>query len=515
MDEPHDLRPDPQFRPRCCACAHGGGLSRRNFLGAAGAGALLGLSYSLVKAAEGEVAAGAPAPPRQPIVVKPILTYATPRRRKQTSWRNWGGIQTQQQATEEVARIQRELDKLSADADFPLTLLPVSAVRSPAETAKLDDLAKADAFIIYAAGGRAFDPAVKTGKPCIFFLRHKSGPVYLWYEIISPRYLRAHTDHLAQKTVHDTDVVVDAPDEMLWRLRALCGLKNIVGARIVTIGGAAGWAHREAPALAKDRFKLDIQDVPYKELAGLLKAAKADPAATKLAKQRAAAYLKGEGVTLETKPEFVENCFLLEHVFRGIMARFNTRHITINLCMGTIMSIAETTACLTLSLLNDGGYNAFCESDFVVIPAGMLLNGITGRPTFLNDPTYPHHNIITLAHCTGPRKMDGKTLAPARIMTHFESDYGAAPKVEMRKGQEITCIIPDFEAKCWVGLAGEIVDTPFLDICRDQIDVQFKPDPQLVAERMPGFHWMVGYGDYRRELGYALRRTAIGWEDLG
>jgi hypothetical protein len=481
----------------------------------AGGAALVGLSVSALRAAEPEVAAGASAPPRLPLVVKPILTYETPSRRNQTSWRSWGGIQTQQDATEEVARIQGELDKLRASADFPLTFLPVAAVRGGGEVAKLEDLAKADAFIIYAAGSGAVDAVVKLGKPCIFFLRHKSGPVYLWYEIISPRFLRGHSDRLAQTAVDDTDVVVDKPEEMLWRLRALCGLKNTMGARIVTIGGASGWAHGNAPALAKDRFKLDIQDVPYPELAKLIQAARADKAASQLAKERAAAYLKGEGVKLETKPEFVENCFLLDHVFRAIMARFETRHITINACMGTIMPIAETTACLTLSTLNDAGYNAFCESDFVVVPAGMLLNGISGLPTFLNDPTYPHHNIITIAHCTGPRKNDGKTLDPVRLMTHFESDYGAAPKVEMRKGQKVTNILPDFEAKRWVGLGAEIVDAPFLQICRCQIDVQFKPDAQLVAERMPGFHWMTGYGDYLRELGYALRRTTIKWEDLG
>ena len=51
-------------------------------------------------------------------------------------------------------------------------------------------------------------------------------------------------------------------------------------------------------------------------------------------------------------------------------------------------------------------------------------------------------------------------------MTHFESDYGAAPKVEFRKGQTVTSIIPDFAHARWVGLAGEIVDAPFLPICR-------------------------------------------------
>ena len=86
---------------------------------------------------------------------------------------------------------------------------------------------------------------------------------------------------------------------------------------------------------------------------------------------------------------------------------------------GTIMPMAEASACMTLSLFNDAGYLAFCESDFVVIPAGILLANISGKPVFLNDPTYPHDGLITLAHCTAPRRMDGKAYEPARILTHF------------------------------------------------------------------------------------------------
>jgi hypothetical protein len=183
--------------------------------------------------------------------------------------------------------------------------------------------------------------------------------------------------------------------------------------------------------------------------------------------------------------------------------------------MGTVMPLAETTACLSLSTLNDAGYQAYCESDFVVVPAGILLTGISGRPSFLNDPTFPAGGIITLAHCTAPRRMDGKNLEPARILTHFESDYGAAPKVEMHKGQKVTNIIPDFKAERWVGLSAEIEDHPFFPICRSQIDVRFECDSNLVADRMPGFHWMTGYGDYTKEVGYALGKTKITWDYLG
>ncbi len=75
MKEDRDFPATPP-RPRCCPC-DGGGLSRRRFFEAAGAGALLGLSYSLVKAAEAEAAAGAPAPPRLPLVVKPVSEGST------------------------------------------------------------------------------------------------------------------------------------------------------------------------------------------------------------------------------------------------------------------------------------------------------------------------------------------------------------------------------------------------------------------------------------------------------
>jgi hypothetical protein len=383
----------------------------------------------------------------------------------------------------------------------------------------LSDLASADVFIVYAAGGwqDVFDALASRGKDMIFFCRHKSGPVYLWYEIISPRYLRQHTDKLAVKGVDDEDVVIDNPDEILWRLRALCGLRNTMGTRILAVGGAGGWAQPEGsvPELVENKWKFDIQTISYEELGKLIKEARADASAAASARRRADAYLKAPGHTLETERSFVVNAFLLEEVFRRLMKKADCHAITINACMGTIMPLAETSACLTLSLLNDAGYLAYCESDFVVIPSGVLMSNISGKPAFLNDPTYPHDGLITLAHCTAPRKMDGKTLEPARILTHFESDYGAAPKVEMRKGQTVTNIAPDFASKRWAGVLAEIVDNPFMDICRSQIDVRFACDSRTLAERMPGFHWMTGYGDYHREIGYALKRVNIEWDCLG
>ena len=523
-----DVKTSPAFdkAPRCCPCQDHGGpqgtpFTRRDFLKGAGLTALGsvavgGLAWPLVPA---RAAGLAEAPRRTALKVKPILVYEVPQRRPQTSWRSWGGIATEADARAEAGRIAEELAALSKRADFPVEALPVAAIRKASEVGLLADIAGADVLLVYAAGGwmDIFEALDKTGKDRIFFCRHKSGPVYLWYEIISPRYLRQHTDALAVRGVDEDDVVIDSQDEILWRLRALAGLKNTLGTKILAVGGPDGWAQPPGvvPRLVKDIWKLDIVTVSYEELGRLIRQARADGAAVRRARARADAYLRLAGTTLETDRSFVENGLLLDEVFRALLGEAGARALTINGCMGTIMPLAETSACLTLSTLNDDGYLAFCESDFVVIPSGLLLAGIAGRPVFLNDPTYPHDGIITLAHCTAPRKMDGLRPEPARILTHFESDYGAAPKVEMAKGQLTTNIAPDFASKRWLGLRGEIVEAPFLPICRSQIDIRYACDDRTLAKRMPGFHWMTAYGDYTKELPYALRRVGIAWDFLG
>jgi len=232
------------------------------------------------------------------------------------------------------------------------------------------------------------------------------------------------------------------------------------------------------------------------------------------ARRKTEEYLSQPGVTLECKKEFVEGAYVMDDIFRRLMTEVGARALTLNQCMGTIMHVSDTTGCMNLTWLNDDGFVAFCESDFVVIAAGILLNGISGKPPFLHNPTYPHDGIITLAHCTAPRRMNGKDLEPARILTHYESDFGAAPKIEFTKGTKVTVINSDFSEECWLGLTGTIVDVPFLPICRSQLDLQVDGCCDKLTDKMRGFHWQMVYGDYLREVGYALSKTKIGWETL-
>jgi L-fucose isomerase-like protein len=452
--------------------------------------------------------------PRGPLKVLPVLVWDEPVRKVMTSWRGWGGIHTVQAAAAEVRRIDGDLSRIAQNADFPVEFDKTVSARDITQVAD-SSVGAADLVIVYGAGG-AINGCENFGKDVIIFQRHRSGPLYLQYEIVSPRFLRQHTDELALKSIRFDDVVTDSLEELTWRLRSLCGLKNARGAKVLCIGGPNAWGQppQAVQELVHSIWNLELPTVDYEHLGQLIDEAKADATTIELARRRSSEYLNQPTTRLETSREFVVNCFVLDQIFRSLMANADCRSITINGCMSTIMPKAKTSACLTLSTLNDDGYLAFCESDFVVIPAGLLLANISGRPVFLNDPTYPHDHLITLAHCTGPRKMDGATLAPARIMTHFESDYGAAPKVEMPKGQTLTNIAPDFKSRRWMGLVGEVEDTPLLPICRDQLELRYDVPDQLVAEHMPGFHWMTCFGDYSKEVGYALRRVGIAWDKL-
>ncbi len=478
--------------------------------------------------------------------MQPVLVYKILERRKATNWRTWSGLITEAHADEERARIRAELQAMATGADFPLEVLPLLSVRNR-EEAQQAAAGDHDGVILYHAtdtgdpyGGIStlldlLDPA----RLNVEFARHRSGPAYRGYIFTHPQLLRLRTDEFHKPgNMNVKDVVVDDYHELLWRLRALHGVKGIRGKRIVCIGGAAGWGAEggEAPARARELWDMEFAEVSYRELGERIDAARHDSELVERCTAEARNYLEGPGVTLLPVQEelttaellagrgnaatlgemrgFVERAFLLTEVFRDLMAEHETDAVTVANCLGAILPVAETTACLTLTLLNDSGYLAFCESDFVAIPSGVLLHYISGKPVFFCNPTFPHNRMVTVGHCSAPRKMDGENLEPVCLRTHFESDYGAAPRVEMRHGQELTVLVPNFANSRWIGFEGRILENPVLDICTSQLDVAIEGDCERLAEEMGGFHWMLCYGNYLRETGYALRKAGVDWLNL-
>ncbi len=504
-----------------CCCGRSGGpgvsgaWSRRTFLAAAGtvaAGAALPALSA--RSASRPDSRARQQPIRLPLKVQPVFNCAIYERKPATSWRVTGAIQNEQELREEEARIRSDLTQMAGGADFPLEIRPLLTVRN-VEQATAAAKGDFDVLVIYAARRDlpVLEALTANDKWNLMFVRHQSGPLYYMYIGVHTHFLRKRRDDFGQPNMGPRDIVVDDHGELFWRLRALYALKNLRGKRIVAVGGPGGWGAdgAETPQMAQDLWNLDIRTVSYPELGARIQKARQNGTLVDRCRGQAEQYLKQPGVVLETTREFVDRAFLLTEVFRELLDEAETDAITINACMSTIMPVSETTACLPLSLLNDEGYLAFCESDFVVIPAGILLHYIAGTPVFFGNPSLPHRGMVTVSHCTAPARMDGKQREPTRLVTHYESDYGAAPKVDMRKGQRLTILNADFRSRRWLGFEAEILDTPFYPICRTQLDLRILGDWERLLDEVKGFHWIVAYGSHLRESGYALKKAGIGW----
>lgn len=494
------------------------GISRRDLLAqAAAAPAVVGLASTRVNMAS-KSGVGGGLPPGAPLRLKPVLTWQLPQRKELTSWRPYGGLTTRADVDAEARRIQGELAKLASTSEFPIQVLPVSLVGSPAEAAAANE-PECDAVLIYAASGPVAwqETLAASGKPALMFVRQKSGPLYLYYEIAHFRFLRKSDDAIQQPNMSVDDIIVDDYEEIRWRLRALYGLRNALGTKSLAIGGLRAYTatgQKFGPAHAKDTWKFEIVEMPDEVIAKRLAKARADARLLKRAEDQAAALLAEPNVQLQTERRFVVNSFLALHVFKDLMQEAGASNVGVANCMGSLIRTLDTPPCLVLSLLNDEGYTAFCHTDYTQTPAGVLLRWISGKPSFLSNSHFPHHGMLTIAHCSTPRKMDGRNAEPMRIVTHFESDYGAATRVEYQKGQSLTNIIPNFACTKWIGFRGKIVDTPSYPTCRSQIDMEVDGDWRRLLRNLHGFHTVTCYGEYLRETGYALKRAGLQWDNV-
>ncbi|MHB8861074.1 MAG: hypothetical protein ACYC6N_01630 [Pirellulaceae bacterium] len=518
----HAHRNDLPVAVHTCSCGCSSGITRRGFLGNVGGATLLGgatlmFASTACGAADGP-ASGDPLPVGKPLRVQPVLAYDCPQRQDRTSWRGYGGVQTPEAAQQEGQRVEAELQQLVQSLEFPVQLLPLSMVVDKEQVASALAV-DCDVRLVYAAGGNLVYDLAAAGKPLIVFVRHRTEPHYLWYEIAHWRLLRGNGDEFVQTGMSIDDVVVDDPQEVAWRLRALYGLNNARGTKMLAIGGLVAYSQpgqELGPACARDVWGYELETYSYPDFARRLERARGDDTVVGDVEQQTKALLSQPNVVLQTDRRFVFNTLMALHVIRQLLRETGATNFGFGHCMGReVIEMLDTPPCLLLAMANDEGLTAYCHTDLTHTLPGVLMRWIANRPTFVCNSHFPHDGVFTVAHCAAPRKMNGKDLEPAAIMTHFESDYGAATKVEYTKGQTVTVVIPNLRCTKWQGFRGTILESPSRPACRSQIDIQIDGDWKALQAAMEGFHVQICYGDYLREVGYALKKLGrMEWQNF-
>jgi len=169
--------------------------------------------------------------------------------------------------------------------------------------------------------------------------------------------------------------------------------------------------------------------------------------------------------------------------------------------------------CVGFVRLNDMGLGGCCESDLSCCVTHVLIQGLTGKPGFISDPTMDESKgAIILAHCLGSRKMDGPDGEPApyKLRTIMERQEGCVPQVRMRVGQRVTQLIT-------VGVdtiryfTGTVIEAPTWTAAgRTKITVKVDGDAEkLWLNWTAGLHRQTVYGDIRKDLERLCRMKGI------
>jgi L-fucose isomerase-like protein len=202
------------------------------------------------------------------------------------------------------------------------------------------------------------------------------------------------------------------------------------------------------------------------------------------------------------RDEIFRSC-RLALAFEKLLAEEQATVLTVD-CYGSMYRQLPAFPCVGFVRLNGRGLGGICESDLTSAMTFILMQGLSGRPGFISDPTMDEsQRAIILAHCLGSIKMDGPSgpSAPYRLRTIMERQEGCVPQVFMRKGQKVT--------QAWlVGtdrilyFTGEIIDTPDTERgCRTQITVRVDGDCEKLWQNWSqGLHRLTVYGDLTPDL---------------
>jgi L-fucose isomerase-like protein len=236
------------------------------------------------------------------------------------------------------------------------------------------------------------------------------------------------------------------------------------------------------------------------------------------AKAETERWIKGAEAVVEPPRDDIYKSCKLALAFENMMAEEAATVLTVD-CYGTMWDRTIKLPgypCLGFCKLNDIGLGGICESDLSCAMTHILLQGLTGRPGFVSDPTVDEsNNSIILAHCMGSRKMDGPDgpLSPYKLRTVHEREEGVAPQSQMRKGQKVTQAILS-GADLVLYFTGDIIDTPvgveFDRGCRTKITVKVDGSVETLWKNWShGLHRQTVYGDVTKELARFCRYENI------
>ncbi|HUT45382.1 MAG TPA: hypothetical protein VMX36_03820 [Sedimentisphaerales bacterium] len=260
----------------------------------------------------------------------------------------------------------------------------------------------------------------------------------------------------------------------------------------------------------KDKFGTEIKRIERQRVLDAY-----DAVSDRDAKAETERWISGARELVEPSRSDVLKSCKLALALEDLLDQENATVMTVD-CYGTMWDKTiklPAYPCVGFTRLNNMGLGGICESDLQCAMTHILLQGLSGKPGFISDPTVDESkNAIILAHCLGTTKMDGPDgpAAPYKLRTVMERTEGVVPQVFMRTGQKVTQAILIGSDRL-LYFTGDVLDAPDIDRgCRTKITVKVDGDAeQLWKNWSNGLHRQTCYGDVTKEMGYFCKFKEI------
>ncbi|MCX7427962.1 MAG: hypothetical protein NTW96_20330 [Planctomycetia bacterium] len=258
---------------------------------------------------------------------------------------------------------------------------------------------------------------------------------------------------------------------------------------------------KEYAAAARGKFGTEIKEVSLQRVVDAFNAV--DDGQAKAETDR---WLTGATQVVEPSKEEVFKSCKLALAFEKLLDEETATVMTVD-CYGSMWDKSiklPAYPCLGFSRLNSMGLGGICESDLQSAMTHIILQGLSGKPGFISDPTMDESTgSIILAHCMGTRQMEGpdKPAAPYKLRTIHERQQGCVPQVKLPIGQKATQAIL-VGTDLVVYFTGDVVDAPDVNRgCRTKITVKIDGDPEKLWKNWShGLHRVTCYGDLTKDL---------------
>lgn len=162
-----------------------------------------------------------------------------------------------------------------------------------------------------------------------------------------------------------------------------------------------------------------------------------------------------------------------------------------------MISRHHTTACMALSLLNTEGIICACEGDMQSVFSMVLLNLLTGRRSFLTNPSRidAAENAVVMAHCSIPLCMTCRYT----IRSHFESQIGVGIQGEVEKGPVTIFKCGSSKLNRYFVSSGQILDNlDNANMCRTQLKIHLDENVGYFFKNPLANHHMVVIGEHTK-----------------